>query len=73
LSKQVGDGGHGGRTFVNNIGAAWKYFPENLTHDFFDSQIVCFGGTFLEKYHGGKLEKVPALQKEYMHQIGNLD
>jgi sugar/nucleoside kinase (ribokinase family) len=39
------DNGHGERTFVNNIGAAWEYFPENLPDDFFDSQIVCFGGT----------------------------
>jgi len=39
------DSGHGERTFVNNIGAAWRYLPESLTNEFFDSQIVCFGGT----------------------------
>lgn len=41
------DGGHGERTFVNNIGAAWDYTPEMLTDDFFKAQIVCFGGTAL--------------------------
>jgi sugar/nucleoside kinase (ribokinase family) len=41
------DNGHGERTFVNNIGAAWEYFPEDLTDEFFDSDIVCFGGTAL--------------------------
>lgn len=39
--------GHGERTFVNNIGAAWDYYPEMLTDDFFNSDIVCFGGTAL--------------------------
>jgi mannitol-1-phosphate 5-dehydrogenase len=41
------DNGHGERTFVNNIGAAWEYSPDMLTDDFFDSHIVCFGGTAL--------------------------
>lgn len=41
------EGGHGERTFVNNIGAAWDFTPEDLTGEFFDSQIVCFGGTAL--------------------------
>ena len=40
-------GGHGERTFVNNIGAAWEYSPEHLNSSFFDSHIVCFGGTAL--------------------------
>ncbi|MFZ0280591.1 MAG: carbohydrate kinase family protein, partial [Bacteroidales bacterium] len=40
-------GGHGERTFVNNIGAAWDYSPEHLSSSFFDSDIVCFGGTAL--------------------------
>jgi len=47
LSDPDYDNGHGERTFVNNIGAAWDYSPEQLTGDFFDSQIVCFGGTAL--------------------------
>ncbi|MFA6129150.1 MAG: carbohydrate kinase family protein [Bacteroidales bacterium] len=47
LSDPAHDHGHGERTFVNNIGAAWDFFPENLPEDFFESQIVCFGGTGL--------------------------
>jgi sugar/nucleoside kinase (ribokinase family) len=41
------DNGHGERTFVNNIGAAWDYLPEMIDADFFESDIVCFGGTGL--------------------------
>lgn len=41
------DNGHGERTFVNNIGAAWDYSPEKLPDEFFDSDVVCFGGTAL--------------------------
>lgn len=41
------DHGHGERTFVNNIGAAWDYSPDLIPDDFFDSHIVCFGGTGL--------------------------
>lgn len=39
--------GQGERTFVNNIGAAWDYTPGMLAGEFFDSDIVCFGGTAL--------------------------
>lgn len=41
------DKGHGERTFVNNIGAAWDYNPDHLADNFFNSEIVCFGGTAL--------------------------
>lgn len=41
------DHGHGERTFVNNIGAAWDLTPENIDDEFFDSHIQCFGGTAL--------------------------
>jgi len=47
LSDPDYDNGHGERTFINNIGAAWDYSPEKLPLDFFDSHIVCFGGTAL--------------------------
>ena len=47
LSDPDFDLGHGERTFINNIGAAWTYTPEHLTDDFFNSDIVCFGGTAL--------------------------
>lgn len=47
FSDQTFDNGNGERTFVNNIGAAWDYSPAMLTDDFFDADIVCFGGTAL--------------------------
>jgi len=47
LSDHTYDNGHGERTFINNIGAAWDYSPAFLTDDFFNSDIVCFGGTAL--------------------------
>jgi sugar/nucleoside kinase (ribokinase family) len=39
--------GNGERTFVNNIGAAEDYTPDMLDKDFFNADIVCFGGTAL--------------------------
>jgi len=39
--------GAGERTFVNNIGAAWKFTPDDLDESFFNSDIVAFGGTAL--------------------------
>lgn len=47
LSDPNYDDGHGERTFINNIGAAWNYSPELIDNQFFDSQITCFGGTAL--------------------------
>ncbi len=47
LSDPTFDNNHGERTFVNNIGAAWDYTPELLGDDFFEADIVCFGGTAL--------------------------
>jgi sugar/nucleoside kinase (ribokinase family) len=47
LSDPVFADGHGERTFINNIGAAWDFTPGMLDDDFFDSQIICFGGTAL--------------------------
>jgi sugar/nucleoside kinase (ribokinase family) len=41
------DHGHGERTFVNNIGAAWDYLPKHIPDDFFEADITCFGGTAL--------------------------
>lgn len=39
--------GAGERTFINNIGAAWKFTPKSLDNDFFNSDIITFGGTAL--------------------------
>lgn len=47
LSDVTYDNNHGERTFINNIGAAWDYTPDLLGDDFFDANIVCFGGTAL--------------------------
>jgi sugar/nucleoside kinase (ribokinase family) len=33
--------------FINSIGAAWDYSPDDLDEDFFNSAIVVFGGTAL--------------------------
>ena len=47
LSDPDWDGGRGERCFVNEIGAAAAYGPENLAEDFFDGDIVALGGTAL--------------------------
>jgi len=47
LSDPGYDKGHGERTFINSIGAAWDYLPELADESFFKSDIVCFGGTAL--------------------------
>lgn len=47
LSDPDFDNGHGERTFINNIGAAWDLTPDILPESFFESDIVCFGGTAL--------------------------
>jgi len=47
LSDPDYDHGHGERIFINNIGAAWELFPEDLDDTFFESNMVVFGGTAL--------------------------
>jgi sugar/nucleoside kinase (ribokinase family) len=47
LSDPDYDNGHGERMFINSIGAAWDYQPDDLDEDFFHSNIVVFGGTAL--------------------------
>jgi mannitol-1-phosphate 5-dehydrogenase len=47
LSDPSYDNGHGERMFLNSIGAAWDYRPDELDDDFFSSDIVMFGGTAL--------------------------
>lgn len=53
LSDPAYDNGHGERTFINLVGAAGSFVPEDLPDDFFRADIVAFGGTAL----------VPALQE----------
>ena len=47
LSDPIYDNGHGERMFINSIGAAWDYHPKELADEFFNSDIVVFGGTAL--------------------------
>lgn len=47
LSDPHFDNGHGERMFINSIGAAWHFSPEDIDEDFFRSDIVVFGGTAL--------------------------
>lgn len=47
LSDPNFDHGHGERMFINSIGAAWDYQPDDLDEEFFHSDIVVFGGTAL--------------------------
>jgi sugar/nucleoside kinase (ribokinase family) len=47
LSDPLYDDGHGERMFINSIGAAWDYSSDELDDDFFNSEIVVFGGTAL--------------------------
>jgi len=47
LSDPEYDHGHGERIFINNIGAAWELYPEDLDNAFFESDMVVFGGTAL--------------------------
>jgi sugar/nucleoside kinase (ribokinase family) len=47
LSDPDYDHGHGERIFINNIGAAWNLYPDDLDDAFFESNMVVFGGTAL--------------------------
>lgn len=47
LSDAGYDNGHGERTFVNTIGAAWKFLPDEIDEAFFRSDICLFGATAL--------------------------
>jgi sugar/nucleoside kinase (ribokinase family) len=47
LSDPGYNNGHGERMFINSIGAAWDYMPEEIDDSFFDADITVFGGTAL--------------------------
>ena len=47
LSDPNYDRGLGERIFINNIGAAWDLYPEDIDEAFFESDMVVFGGTAL--------------------------
>lgn len=58
LSDPSYDNGNGERIFINSIGAAWKYSPNELNDDFFASDIVVFGGTALVPLIHDKLTRL---------------
>jgi sugar/nucleoside kinase (ribokinase family) len=47
LSDPKYNHGNGERIFINSIGSAWTYSPENLNNVFFESDVVVFGATAL--------------------------
>jgi sugar/nucleoside kinase (ribokinase family) len=47
LSDPTYDNNAGERIFINSIGSAWNYTPNQLDDSFFSSDIVVFGGTAL--------------------------
>jgi len=47
LSDPGYENGHGERMFINSIAAAWEFGPGDLPDEFFQSDIVVFGGTAL--------------------------
>jgi sugar/nucleoside kinase (ribokinase family) len=47
LSDPSYDNGHGERIFINSIGAAWEFSANELDDEFFNSDVVVFGGTAL--------------------------
>lgn len=47
LSDPTYDNGHGERTFINLIGAAASFGPQDLPDEFFKADIIAFGGTAL--------------------------
>ncbi len=55
--------GHGERIFINDIGAAWKFGPENLNEEFYESDIVVFGGTALVPHLHDGLKDLLKLSK----------
>lgn len=59
LSDPDYDQGLGERMFINNIGAAWDFYPEDIDEAFFESDMVVFGGTALvPRIHWSLLELV---------------
>lgn len=64
LSDANYDNGHGERTFVNTIGAAWKFLPEEIDEEFFHSDICFFGATALvPTIHRSLHELLPKAKK----------
>ena len=57
LSDPSHHGGKGERTFINSIGVAGRFGPEDLGADFYEAEIVLLGGTGLvPRLHDGLTE-----------------
>jgi sugar/nucleoside kinase (ribokinase family) len=73
LSDPGYDNGHGERTFINLIGAAGEFGPEDLRDDFFDADIVAFGGTALTpKIHDDLAELLVRAKRKNAVTVVNL-
>lgn len=64
LSDPDYDNGHGERTFINTIGAAWKFFPDEIDEEFFQSDICVYGATALVPTIHHKLDTLIPKAKE---------
>lgn len=65
LSDPNFDRGLGERVFINNIGSAWEFYPEDLDEAFFESDMVVFGGTALVPHiHRSLLELLIKAKEE---------
>jgi len=65
LSDPGYDGGHGERTFINNIGAAGNFGPEDIDSTFFQGDILAFGGTGLVPRLHARIDEPLRRAKEY--------
>jgi len=65
LSDPNFDNGHGERIFINTIGAANEFRPDSLKDDFYNSDIVVFGGTALVPSIHDRLSELLRRAKEH--------
>jgi sugar/nucleoside kinase (ribokinase family) len=73
LSDPDYDNGHGERTFINLIGAAGEFGPEDLGDGFFDADIIAFGGTALTpKIHDSLAELLGKAKQNGVRTVVNL-
>ncbi|MDR1505691.1 MAG: PfkB family carbohydrate kinase [Treponema sp.] len=73
LSDPSYNNGHGERTFINLIGAAGEFGPEDLGDGFFDADIVAFGGTALTpKIHDSLAELLGRAKQRGARTVVNL-
>ncbi|MDR2313540.1 MAG: carbohydrate kinase family protein [Spirochaetaceae bacterium] len=73
LSDPAYDNGHGERTFINLIGDAEHFGPEDLGKDFFCADIVVFGGTALTpRIHRNLTELLSTAKQKNASTVVNL-